>query len=133
MILDGVTTVDVKHHGRPINDTGGAAFPAGRDRQWDQDLYFMMLLNLSGKPGEIPGQTAVAATTGRFGLGFKSVHLVSRRLRPSSAVSSHSRSREACCRSSSRSRMTRTCSRQMDTEQRVCDFPCGRMRTSRSS
>lgn len=76
-VQDGVTTIDVRHHGRPINDTGGAAFPAGRDRQWDQDLYFMMLLNLSGKPGEAPGQTAVAATTGRFGLGFKSVHLVS--------------------------------------------------------
>jgi hypothetical protein len=52
---DGVTTIDVRHHGRPINDTGGAAFPAGRDRLWDQDLYFMMLLNLSGKPGETPG------------------------------------------------------------------------------
>ena len=76
-VQDGVTTIDVRHHGRPINDTGGTAFPAGRDRQWDQDLYFMMLLNLSGKPGEIPGQTTTAATTGRFGLGFKSVHLVS--------------------------------------------------------
>jgi hypothetical protein len=76
-VQDGVTTIDVRHYGRPINDTGGAAFPAGRDRQWDQDLYFMMLLNLTGKPGEIPGQTAVTATTGRFGLGFKSIHLVS--------------------------------------------------------
>ena len=76
-VQDGAKTVDVMHHGRPINDTGGAAFPDGRDRQWDQNLYFMMLLNLSGKPGEFPGQTAVAATTGRFGLGFKSVHLVS--------------------------------------------------------
>ena len=51
---DGVTTIDVRHHGRPINDTGGTAFPAGRDRQWDQDLYFMMLLNLSGKPWGVP-------------------------------------------------------------------------------
>ena len=76
-VQDGVTTIDVTHYGRPINDTGGAAFRAGRDRQWDQDLYFMMLLNLTGKPGEIPGQTAVAASTGRFGLGFKSIHLVS--------------------------------------------------------
>jgi hypothetical protein len=50
-VKDGVTTIDVRHHGRPINDTGGTAFPDGRDRQWDQDLYFMMLLNLSGKPG----------------------------------------------------------------------------------
>lgn len=74
---DGMPTVDVIHHGRPINDTGGASFPAGRDRQWDQDLYFMMLLNLSGKPGEEPGQTIASSTTGRFGLGFKAVHLVS--------------------------------------------------------
>lgn len=73
----GQTTIDVTHYGRPINETGGATFPAGRDRQWDQDLYFMMLLNLSGKPGETPGQTALGATTGRFGLGFKSIHLVS--------------------------------------------------------
>ena len=74
---DGTPTVDVMHWGRPINDTGGAAFPAGRERQWDQDLYFMMLMNLSGKPGEAPGGLSSSATTGRFGLGFKSVHLVS--------------------------------------------------------
>ena len=70
-------TVDITHWGRPINDTGGAAFPEGRERQWDQDLYFMMLMNLSGKPGEAPGRAASASTTGRFGLGFKSIHLVS--------------------------------------------------------
>ena len=70
-------TVDIMHWGRPINDTGGAAFPAGRERQWDQDLYFMMLMNLSGKPGEAPGESSSSSTTGRFGLGFKSVHLVS--------------------------------------------------------
>ena len=74
---DGTSTVNVMHWGRPINDTGGAAFPAGRERQWDQDLYFMMLMNLSGKPGEAPGQSSSSSTTGRFGLGFKSVHLVS--------------------------------------------------------
>ena len=74
---NGVTTVDLKHFGRPINDTGGASYPAGQDRQWDQDLYFMMLMNLSGKPGEVSGRSAESATTGRFGLGFKSVHLVS--------------------------------------------------------
>ncbi|WP_419859976.1 sacsin N-terminal ATP-binding-like domain-containing protein [Candidatus Palauibacter sp.] len=73
----GTPTVDVMHWGRPINDTGGAAFPAGRDRQWDQDLYFMLLMNLSGKPGEAPGQASLSSTTGRFGLGFKSVHLLS--------------------------------------------------------
>ncbi len=75
--IDGMPTVDVKHWGRPINDTGGAAFPAGRESQWDQDLYFMMLMNLSGKPGEAPGEASASSTTGRFGLGFKSVHLLS--------------------------------------------------------
>ena len=74
---DDAPTVDVMHWGRPINDTGGAAFPAGRERQWDQDLYFMMLMNLSGKPGESLGKPSSSSTTGRFGLGFKSVHLVS--------------------------------------------------------
>ena len=74
---DGTLTVDVTHWGRPINDTGGAAFPAGQERQWDQDLYFMMLMNLSGKPGEAPGESSSSSTTGRFGLGFKSIHLVS--------------------------------------------------------
>lgn len=69
--------IDVTHHGRPINETGGSAFPAGKERQWDQDLYFMMLMNLSGKPGESLGQSSTYATTGRFGLGFKSVHLLS--------------------------------------------------------
>ena len=70
-------TIDVIHYGRPVNETGGVAFHAGRERQWDQDLYFMMLLNLSSKPGEFPGRASAASTTGRFGLGFKSVHLVS--------------------------------------------------------
>ena len=74
---DGKPTVDITHWGRPINDTGGAAFPEGRERQWDQDLYFMMLMNLSGKPGEAPEGAESYSTTGRFGLGFKSVHLVS--------------------------------------------------------
>lgn len=70
-------TIDVTHYGRPINETGGSAFPAGKERQWDQDLYFMMLMNLSGKPGESLGQSDAGSTTGRFGLGFKSVHLLS--------------------------------------------------------
>ena len=75
--IEDRTVVDFTHYGRPINDTGGAAFPEGEDRQWDQDLYFMMLLNLSGKPGERPRQSTATSTTGRFGLGFKSVHLIS--------------------------------------------------------
>ena len=73
----GGPCVDVFHYGRAINDTGGSKYPEGRDRQWDQDLYFMMLMNLSSKPGEVPGLSSASATTGRFGLGFKSVHLVS--------------------------------------------------------
>lgn len=73
---DDVPTVDVTHWGRLINDTGGPTFPAGREHQWDEDLYFMMLMNLSGKPGERCGGSS-SATTGHFGLGFKSVHLVS--------------------------------------------------------
>ena len=74
---DGTPTVDITHWGRPINDHGGAAFLEGRARQWDQDLYFMMLMNLSGKLGEEPERAVPSSTTGRFGLGFKSVHLVS--------------------------------------------------------
>lgn len=74
---DGKPAIEIKYHGRPINETGGTGFPSGSERQWDQDLYFMMLLNLSGKPGETPGQSSSASTTGKFGLGFKSVHLVS--------------------------------------------------------
>ena len=70
-------TVDITHWGRPINDHGGAGFPKGQEGQWDQDLYFMMLMNLSGKLGETPGSAAPSSTTGRFGLGFKSIHLVS--------------------------------------------------------
>ena len=72
---DGQPTIDLKHYGRPINDTGGAAFAAQHDREWDQDLYFMMLMNLSGKPGEAAENAVAGATTGLFGLGFKSVHL----------------------------------------------------------
>ena len=34
-------------------------------------------MNLSGKPGEASGGSSPSSTTGRFGLGFKSVHLVS--------------------------------------------------------
>ena len=74
--VDGTATLDVTHWGRPVNEAGGSAFPEGREREWDQDLYFMMLMNLSSKPGET-GRPSEAATTGRFGLGFKSVHLIS--------------------------------------------------------
>ena len=70
-------TVDLRHFGRRINDTGGADFLAGQDRQWDKDLYFMMLMDFTAKPGESGEPGAAASTTGCFGLGFKSVHLIS--------------------------------------------------------
>ena len=104
---DGLPTVDIMHWGRPINDTGDAAFPAGRERQWDQDLYFMMLLNLSGKPGEAPGESSSSSTTGRFGLGFKSVHLVSSSPSVVSGFIAFSIA-GGCCRRNKRSRTKRT-------------------------
>jgi hypothetical protein len=70
-------TIDIIHYGRPINETGGATFPDGKSRDWDLDLYFMMLLNLTSKPGEVYGKNNSSKTTGKFGLGFKSVHLAS--------------------------------------------------------
>ncbi len=87
--VDGTVTLDVTHWGRPVNETGGSAFPEGREREWDQDLYFMMLMNLSSKPGET-GRPSEAATTGRFGLGFKSVHLISSRPSVSSGFAAFS-------------------------------------------
>ena len=47
-------TMDLKHFGRLINDTGGAEFPGGEDRQWDQDLYFMMLMDSERQAGRSP-------------------------------------------------------------------------------
>jgi hypothetical protein len=64
------------HWGRLINDHGGASFPQGRAQQWDQDLYFMLRFQVSGKVGADAASEAVQST-GQFGLGFKSVHLVS--------------------------------------------------------
>jgi hypothetical protein len=67
--------VEVRHRGRRINFTGGEGFPAGKQRGWGSDLYKMLLLNHSGKPGADAKEGCT--TTGQFGLGFKSVHLVS--------------------------------------------------------
>jgi hypothetical protein len=66
--------VRVTHWGRQINQHALAGFRAGRDRGWDLDLLNMMVLNTSDKSAE-------HGTTGRFGLGFKSVYLVSDRPR----------------------------------------------------
>jgi hypothetical protein len=63
------------HWGRPINDHGGRKFPKGKDLQWDQDLYFMARFQVSAKHGD--GERGEVRSTGKFGLGFKSVHLIS--------------------------------------------------------
>jgi hypothetical protein len=61
--------VRVTHWGRQINQHTLAGFRDGRSRGWDLDLLNMMVLNTSDKAPE-------HGTTGRFGLGFKSVYLI---------------------------------------------------------
>ena len=97
---DDAPTLDVTHWGRPINETGGPAFPAGRDREWDQDLYFMMLMNLSSKPGEAR-PSGNAATTGLSVLA-SSRFTWFRRIPLSSAGSCRSRLPAGCCQRSCR-------------------------------
>ena len=59
----------VVHWGRPINHLGRDP-KEGRHRAYDRDLVNMLLMNFSEKrPGE--------DLTGKFGLGFKSVHILS--------------------------------------------------------
>lgn len=62
-------TVRFMHWGRPVNSTGAGGFP-GRDRGFHQDLEKMLILSSSNKSSE-------QHLTGKFGLGFKSVLLVS--------------------------------------------------------
>lgn len=69
-------TVRLSHWGRLINDHGGNNFLEGRQYRWDQDLYLMARFQVSAKRDAEDSTTAVQST-GRFGLGFKSVHLVS--------------------------------------------------------
>ncbi|MCW2275300.1 hypothetical protein GJ654_12505 [Rhodoblastus acidophilus] len=57
----------VLHWGRPVNHPGGDA-ELGQREGWHHDLFNMLLMNLSDKREGV---------TGRFGLGFKSVHLLS--------------------------------------------------------
>ncbi len=66
----------LRHWGRAINEHGGLGFPAGRSQKWDEDLYFMLRLQVSAK-APVAASADHAASTGRFGLGFKSVHLLS--------------------------------------------------------
>ena len=57
------------HWGRAINQFGSKGFP-GRDRGFDRDLENILILSASDKGKDV---------TGKFGLGFKSVWLVSDR------------------------------------------------------
>lgn len=66
--------VTFRHWGRPITHIGkGLAADKGEALGFGSDLINMLLLNVSNK-----GQTETT-NTGKFGLGFKSVHLVSTR------------------------------------------------------
>jgi hypothetical protein len=55
------------HWGRAINQVGSGTFP-GKQRKFDNDLENMLILSASDKGEDV---------TGKFGLGFKSVLLVS--------------------------------------------------------
>jgi len=69
-------TLVFTHWGRVINEHGGSAFPEGKANQWDNDLYFMARFHVSAKRGG-EAETGGVQCTGRFGLGFKSVHMIS--------------------------------------------------------
>ena len=62
----------VVHWGRPVNHRGPNA-EEGERRRYDRDLVNMLLMNFSEKR---PGLTE-EDLTGKFGLGFKSVHILS--------------------------------------------------------
>lgn len=59
--------VTFMHWGRAINQIGSGTFP-GKQRKFDNDLENMVILSASDKGDDV---------TGKFGLGFKSVLLVS--------------------------------------------------------
>lgn len=72
-VLRNDRAMTVSHWGRPVNFTNDL----GKVRGWDNDLYNMLLMNMSGKVAAQPAsESATTATTGHFGLGFKSVHLL---------------------------------------------------------
>lgn len=62
----------VVHWGRPVNHRGRNA-DEGRRRGYDRDLVNMLLMNFSDKRP----RAAEDDLTGKFGLGFKSVHILS--------------------------------------------------------
>ena len=69
LLPDASGGLRVVHRGRPVNHLGRDA-EEGRRRGYDRDLVNMLLMNFSEKrPGE--------DLTGKFGLGFKSVHILS--------------------------------------------------------
>lgn len=69
LLSDGPSGFRVVHWGRPINHMGRDA-EEGRRLGHDRDLLNMLLMNFSEKrPGD--------DLTGKFGLGFKSVHVLS--------------------------------------------------------
>ena len=61
--------LQIVHWGRPINDPGSDV-EIGRSRGYDRDLLNMLVMNFSEKRPE-------ENVTGKFGLGFKCVHLLS--------------------------------------------------------
>ncbi|MGX9991939.1 sacsin N-terminal ATP-binding-like domain-containing protein [Rhizobium sp. Z1P35] len=67
--------MNVSHWGRLINHPGPDV-EEGNKKGWRSDLFNMLLMNLSEKREDV---------TGRFGLGFKSVHLLSSRV----SIASH--------------------------------------------
>lgn len=65
-------TTTMSHWGRLINVVGAGNY--GERMGWHRDLYHMLLLNLSDKD-------RAEAVTGKFGLGFKAVHLLADQVR----------------------------------------------------
>lgn len=65
-------TTTMSHWGRLINVVGAGSH--GERMGWHRDLYHMLLLNLSDKD-------RAEAVTGKFGLGFKAVHLLADKVR----------------------------------------------------
>lgn len=64
-LLNGKHLIQVSHYGREINQS-----PAGADAsKYQDDLYNMLTINGSAK-------SKADGDTGKFGLGFKSVHLI---------------------------------------------------------
>jgi hypothetical protein len=65
---EALTRVALIHWGRPINHPG-RGMSETRRRGFRNDLYNMLAINHSEKPAD-------ANTTGKFGLGFKTVHMI---------------------------------------------------------